>query len=48
MLLRPSSRKPHRGYPGSQQALAFVAIPDNAFGVSGMTPLGVTKHPDSV
>jgi hypothetical protein len=25
-------------YPGSQQAPAFVTIPDNASGISGMTP----------
>ncbi len=36
-LIRPSSRKPLCGYPGSQQAPAFVTIPDNASGVSGMT-----------
>jgi hypothetical protein len=36
-LHSPSSRKPHCGYPGSQQAPAFVTIPDNASGISGMT-----------
>ncbi|MGB9166889.1 MAG: hypothetical protein WCC41_20975, partial [Rhodomicrobium sp.] len=37
-----SSQPRHPGravapYPGSQKALAFVTVPDNAFGVSGMT-----------
>jgi hypothetical protein len=28
------------GYPGSWQALVLATIPDNAFGISRMTPLG--------
>jgi hypothetical protein len=35
-LARERSAIP-RYNPGSQKALAFVTIPDNAFGVSGMT-----------
>ena len=37
MLPRPSSRKPRGSPSGSQRAPAFVTIPDNAIGVSGMT-----------
>ncbi|MGA8771280.1 MAG: hypothetical protein WB610_13025, partial [Rhodomicrobium sp.] len=39
-IIRNPQRHPGRAvtpYPGSQKALAFVTVPGNALGVSGMT-----------
>ena len=46
-----SARHPGRGlapYPGSQHALAFVTIPDNAFRHFRDDPAERTNHPDMI